>query len=236
MTQLLESLAQTLAGGGLLAFPVALLGGVVTGLNPCCLPLFPAAAATCSATRAAGASAHAAGQQTTRPALTRAVAFAVGMALATTLLGVAAALAGRTLAGLGGWAAYAIALVPLAMGAHQLGLLRLPLPRAPASSMARGSGVARAFFAGLLLSLALAPCGTAVLASVLSYVALRGNAVFGALLLMAYGLGASLPVLAVGTASGRLAARLDSGGARRWVDWTTGGVLLGLGFFLLWRA
>jgi cytochrome c-type biogenesis protein len=236
MTPLLDGFASTLTSGGLLALPAALLGGVVTGLNPCCLPVYPAAAATCSATRTVAASADAPSQESARPALARALAFAVGMALATTILGITAALAGHTLTGLGGWAAYAIALVPLTMGAHQLGFLRLPLPRVPGLWLSRGSGVTQSFTAGLLLSLVLAPCGTAVLASVLSYAALSGHVAYGALLLMVYGLGASLPVLALGTAAGRLAARLDAGGARRWVDWATGGVLVGLGFFLLWQV
>lgn len=38
-------------GSFLFAVPVALLAGVVAGLNPCCLPMYPAAAGCCTALR-----------------------------------------------------------------------------------------------------------------------------------------------------------------------------------------
>ncbi len=47
MIQLLDYLRGAASSGGLAAVPLALAGGVVAGLNPCCLPLYPAAAATC---------------------------------------------------------------------------------------------------------------------------------------------------------------------------------------------
>ena len=82
--------------------PLALAGGVVAGLNPCCFPLYPAAAATCCAGRCDQPAAG----------LKSSSAFVAGVATATTLLGVAAAIAGRALSGLGGWVPYAIAESP----------------------------------------------------------------------------------------------------------------------------
>ena len=70
-------------------------------------------------------------------------AFVAGVATATTLLGVAAAIAGRALSGLGGWAPYAIAVVPIVMGlapsrmAQDSRFRRSPGPSAPAGSSAR---------------------------------------------------------------------------------------------------
>jgi cytochrome c biogenesis protein CcdA len=156
------------------------------------------------------------------------------MAVATAGLGIVAATAGRILAGLGGWTAYAIAALPLAMGAHLLGWVRLPMP----SSHVRGDhrGAAGAFVAGLLIWLVLAPCATPVLAAVLSYAAYEGSVAYGGVLLVLYGLGAGVPLLALGTAAGRLAQRLDALGWRRRVDAGTGTVLLGLGFYLVWVA
>lgn len=140
----------------------------------------------------------------------------------------------RTLTAAGGWVPYAVALVPLTMALHLLGLVRIPVPRLGA--IRPGGGAMASFVTGLLLSLVLAPCGTPVLASVLSFAAYKRSVVFGGLLLFVYGIGAGLPVLAVGTAISGLARRLDGGGWRRWVDGATGLVLLGLGFYLLWVA
>ena len=220
--------AETVAARGALAAPIAFVGGVISGLNPCCFPLYPAAAATCCATRASGAREPA--TLLVRHSLPRSAAFVAGIAMATTMLGILAAWVGRTLAGFGGWVAALIGLVPVLVGLHFLGIIRLPLPRPVTQKGA--TGVIGAFVTGLLFALVLAPCGTPVLAAVLSYAALTGNVAAGGLLLFAYGLGTGLPVLAVGTVASSLAARLDGSGLRRWVDRITGVALIAMGVFV----
>lgn len=120
------------------------------------------------------------------------------------------------------------------MGMQVLGWVHLPLT--PFSTENSQLKVASAFGCGFLLSLVIAPCGTPVLASVLSYAAFKGNAYYGALLLFVYGLGAGIPLLAAASVSTRFAQRLDLRGYRLWVDRTTGALLLGLGLYLLWVA
>lgn len=220
-------LAQALSGGGsLLALPLAFVGGLAMGLNPCCLALYPAAAATCCA----GACA----QDKPRLTLSHAVAFVLGTATATTILGVVAALAGRTLEGFGGWVRIAVAIVPILMGLHLLGLLKLPMPTG--ARMPKRGGVAGAYAGGLLLSLVIGPCGTPALAAILSYAAYRGSVAFAALLLFAYGLGNGVPLVAAGVASGRLTAWLSNLGARAWVERGAGVLMVVVGVLLLWKA
>lgn len=224
MTELAELLRNALSAGAIVALPLAFLGGVVTGLSPCCLPLYPVAAVTCCAARC----------ERPRTAIWNAGAFVAGIAAATTVLGVIAALAGGALTAVGGWPRYAIAFVPLLMAVHLLGWLRLPIP----ALAAKGGrpGVAGAFVAGLLLSLVFAPCGTPVLASVLSYAAYEGSVPYGAVLLFLFGLGAGVPTFIIGTMAGGITARLGSGEWRFWIDRGAGAMLLAIGFFLLWMA
>ena len=224
MTALVESLRAAASSGGLVAVPLALAGGVMAGLNPCCFPLYPAAAATCCAGRC----------DTPASGLRSSGAFVAGVATATALLGVAAALAGRALSGLGGWAPYLIAIVPIAMGLHLLGWIRIPLPSF--SGTVHTGGAVGAFATGLLLSLVIAPCGTPVLASVLSFAAYKQSIAYGAALLFAYGIGVGLPVLVLGAAASGLARSLDRLGWRVWVDRLSGATLVALGFYLLWVA
>ena len=120
------------------------------------------------------------------------------------------------------------------MGLHLLGWLKVPLPTF--SGTVKTGGVLGSFASGLLLSLVLAPCGTPVLASVLSFAAYKQSAAYGGTLLFAYGLGVGLPILVLGTAASTLALRLDRLGWRAWVDRVAGGALLALGFHLLWIA
>ncbi len=224
MTGLLDALRSATSVGGLLAVPLAFAGGILAGLNPCCIPLYPAAAATCCAGR----------RDEPRGAIKSAAAFVAGVATSTALLGVLAALAGRALTGVSGWASYLIALVPLVMGLHLLGWLKVPLPTL--GTIAQRTSVLGSFASGLLLSLVLAPCGTPVLASVLSFAAYEQSAASGGALLLAYGLGVGLPILLLGTAAGSLARRFDRLGWRAWVDRGAGVALVALGFYLLWTA
>lgn len=224
MIPLSDTLARELSAGGALAYAIALVGGFVAALNPCCLALYPAAAATCCGVR----------ENTVRRSLPNSAAFAIGMALATSVLGVGAALAGRLTSGGGTLLRYAVAIVPLVMGMRVLGWVRLPLPTFSIEESRLKT--ASAFGCGFLLALVIAPCGTPVLASVLSYAALTGNIYFGALLLFAYGFGAGIPLLIAAGVSSRIAQRLDVHGFREWVDRVTGALLLGLGFYLLWIA
>lgn len=224
MSHLLGVLAKALSGGGVVAFPIVLLGGFTAALNPCCLALYPAAAATCCGVR----------EPAERRSISNAVPFVVGMAIAMSALGLGAALAGRVTGSGSSLLRYAVAIVPLVMGMQVLGWVQLPLPTfSMRNSRIR---VASAFGCGFLLSLVIAPCGTPVLASVLSYAAFKGNAYYGALLLFIYGLGAGIPLLVAASLSSRFAQWLDLRGYRPWVDRVTGALLLVLGFYLLWVA
>lgn len=224
----LAVLRESLGGSAIVAVPAALMGGVLTGLNPCCLPIYPAAAAACCANRGDGAS------SVTRLAPSSAVSLALGLASAMTALGFAAALGGRTMSQLGGRWAMALAVVPLLAGAHFLGFIKLPVPSL--SSVPRARGVFSAFATGLLLALVFGPCGTPLLASLLSFVAYDGRPIYGALLLFVYGIGIAVPVVLLGATATRLAMRLDRSGKRAWVDRSTGALLVALGLYVLWRA
>ena len=213
------SFEQALAAGGAWAFPFAMVGGLIAGLNPCCLAFYPAVTATCCAGAADGR----------RVLPSRAVAFVLGTALATTVLGVAAAVAGYAVALVGRGPRYVLAFVPILMGLHLIGWLRVPFP-ASRRAWPTGSVVA-AFGAGLLLSLIVGSCGTPVLAGILTFAAYKGSVLFGALLLFVYGVGNGLPLLAVGAGLGAVVGRVRA--MHTAADRFAGVLLIGLGFYLL---
>lgn len=215
-----EGFSQALAAGNMAALPLALVGGLVAGMNPCCLALYPAAAGACCCVE----------EQTIRRPLGNAVAFVLGVAVAVASLGVLAAYIGRV-AVMGTPFKYAIAFLPILMGVYRLGWIHLPL----ITPKAFRPGIGGAFGTGLLLSLIIGPCGTPVLASVLSYAAYQQSFVYGGLLLFLYGIGNGLPVMLVGTAAGGILKRLDCSRFGNWIDPIVGGLLILLGFYLLWR-
>jgi cytochrome c biogenesis protein CcdA len=93
-----------------------------------------------------------------------------------------------------------------------------------------------AFGAGFLPALAMPPCGTPLLASVLSYVAYKGSIIYGATLLLLYGIGWGVPIVLVGTAAGQLTAKVEKAGYGFWAERISGTALLVLGLFLVWKA
>lgn len=229
MTELAELLRAALSGTSLLALPLALAGGVLTGLNPCCLPIYPAAAAACCASREC-----AEGGRSSRLDWRSAIGLCLGLAAATTALGVAAAIGGRTMTALSGRWLDLLALVPIAAGLHLLGVVKLPLPSL--RRLPPATGFVSAVGAGALLALVFGPCGTPILASLLAVVAYQGSVVHGALLLFAYGLGIALPVVALGSAAASVAARLDARGWRPIVDRATGAAMIGIGLYVVATA
>ncbi len=78
-----------------------------------------------------------------------------------------------------------------------------------------GLRLGSAFGCGFLISLVIAPCGTPVLASALSYAAYQRTVSYGAMLLFLYGFGAGVPLLVAATASARLAQKLEVKGYLR---------------------
>ena len=154
----------------------------------------------------------------------------LGIAVAVASLGVFAAYIGRV-AVMGTPFKYAIAFLPILMGVYRFGWIRLPL----ITPKAFRPGIGRAFGTGLLLSLIIGPCGTPILVSVLSFAVYKQSFIYGGLLLFLYGIGNGLPVMLVGTASGSMLKRLDCSRFGNWIDPIVGGLLIPLGFYLLWR-
>lgn len=223
MVEVSQALGHALAAGNVAALPLALMGGVIAGMNPCCLALYPAAAAVCCSV----------GQPTirVRPPLGKAFAFVLGVAMAIAVLGGVAAYIGR-IATVATPVKYVIAVMPILMGLYQLGWLYLP----QWTARTYRSSVGGAFGMGALLSLVIGPCGTPVLASVLSFAAYKQSLAYGGLLLFVYGVGSSLPLMLVGTAAGGFLNSVDRTRFRLKLDAVVGSSLVLLGLYLLWQA
>lgn len=220
-----EYIHSLVAGGSWVAFPVALLAGLVAGVNPCCLPIYPAAAGCCSALR----------RETLRSNIAVAAGFVLGGSLVMTVLGILTGLGGRLFIGVGPVGTYVIAAVVILAGLHLLRVIRLPIPSTSGRNIA-ARGMVGAVAAGALFGLVITPCSTPVLAGLLAYVATTGDPLSGGLLLFLYGLGLGIPVMLIGTAAASFVERLSTATARRWADALSGTALVGVGLYLVWIA
>lgn len=233
-----------LSSGSLLALPLVILGGLVTAFNPCCLPMYPAVfgffGASCC--ERAADSGNPSQVMTDRPMVAViAFPFVLGMATATALMGLLTAGLGWVFGQFATEFRLLLALVPLFMGLHLLGLLPLPVtawhlhqPRIDVSR--KWYRAATAYGAGLVFSLAIVPCATPILLSILALVALQGDPVYGTLLMFIYGLGVGLPLILIGHGLLRLQHVFATSVQQRRIRQLSGLLLLGVAVYIIWLA
>lgn len=183
--------------------PLFLALGLGLAFTPCMLPMVPIL------------SALVVGDGDHKRGLALSVSYALGMALTYTALGMAAGLAGESIAGalqtpwvLGTFGAV-LALLALSM----FGLYELQLPSALQGLLGRVANrrpagrLAGTFVAGAVSALILGPCVAPPLAGVLVWIGRTRDALLGGVALFALAAGMSVPLLVFGTSAGRLLPR-----------------------------
>lgn len=169
-------------------------GGLLLNLTPCVFPMIPITVGYFGA------------QSEGRAGKTFGLAafYVLGLALVYSALGVFASLTG----GLFGatmqspWVLGVVAIVLGALGLSMAGLFTLNPPRWAMAQAGAKKGALGALAMGALLGVVAAPCVGPAVAALLTYVALRGDALLGFSLFFALSLGLGLPYLLLGTFSG----------------------------------
>lgn len=225
-----------LSADSLLVLPLVIVGGLITAVNPCCLPLYPAVFGYLGHTAT-----YQAGSVRTTGQTTLTLIFVLGMASATTLMGILTASADWVFGQFHPAFRVSLAAIPLVMGLHLLNLLPLRLPtwhlRPRAVAARKGfPRIVNAYGAGLVFSLALAPCATPILVGILSRVALQGDLVYGAGLMFIYSVGAGLSLLLVGHGFERWQRYLTTSARQRRLRYSSGMLLTGVGVYSAWTA
>lgn len=233
-----------LSNGSLFIFPLMILGGLITAFNPCCLPMYPAVfgffGASCCE-KATDATSQGQGITSRSMVAMTAFPFVLGMATATALMGLLTASLGWVFGQFTTEIQLLLAVIPLLMGLHMLGILPLPivafhLHQPQIDDSGKWRRVAAAYGAGSVFSLAIAPCATPILLSILTLVALQGDIVYGTLLMFIYGLGAGLPLLLIGHGLARMQHVFSAPGHQRRIRQLSGLLLLGVAVYIIWLA
>lgn len=205
LASLLANADKVITSRPLLAVPVVFLGGLVTALNPCVLASIPLAIGFVGGYATGRSKGY---------ALLLALFLFIGIAASFTALGMAAALAGTLFGTTSKLWPVLIVIVCLVMGGQILLFpdFEIPLPRGFAP---RAGGIIGAFLLGALTGVIATPCAMPILAVILSYVASKGNVIYGGLLLFTYALGHSVLVLLAGSSIGIAEAMVNSKGLKR---------------------
>lgn len=140
------------------------------------------------------------GRIPTRRAFALSLLFSLGILATIALIGAATAMAGRMLGDIGRWGNYGVAAIFFIVGLHLLDVIRLPLPGATQPGVKR-KGLLAAFILGLVFGVALGPCTFAYMAPMLAitFKLSSTRAVFGAFLLLMYGIGHCGVIVLAGT-------------------------------------
>ena len=180
------------------------------------------------------------GQLTTRRAFWTATLFAVGILVTIAAIGVITAAAGRMLGDVGRYGNYFVAGIFLLVGLHLLGFIPMPWSGPGQVGMKR-KGLFAAFILGLVFGIALGPCTFAYMAPILAVTFKVADTapLYGAALLLAYGVGHCAVIIAAGTATEFVQRFLNWNEKSKGIKIMKGacGVLILLaGAYFLWSA
>lgn len=191
MGELFVGLTHAVEGAPSIALSAALAWGVLSILlSPCHLASIPLVVGFVNGQ----------GRIATRRAFVLSLAFSVGILVTIAVIGVITAAAGRIAGDLGRFGNYAVAAVFFVVGLVLLDIIRIPWS-GPGRVNSIGSGAPAAFLLGLIFGVALGPCTFAYMAPMLAVAlgAASEQPVYGALLLLFYGIGHCSVIVLAGT-------------------------------------
>jgi cytochrome c-type biogenesis protein len=193
MKQLFTNLSHAVEGAPLIALAAAIVWGILSIiLSPCHLASIPLIVGFISEQ----------GKVTTRRAFWTSTLFAVGILITIAVIGAITAAAGRMMGDVGRFGNYFVAFIFFAVGLHLLGVIPMPWSGPGQVGMKR-KGYLAAFILGLVFGVALGPCTFAYMAPMLgvTFKLAKTAPLYGASLLLAYGVGHCAVIVAAGTST-----------------------------------
>lgn len=213
-----------------LALVAVFVGGLLTASNPCVLAMVPLMMGFVAGRRETGV----------LKSFLYSLVFVLGLAITFTVMGMAAALAGRMYGDISAVWNWVVAVVCVLMGLHMTGLVTIPIPSFGGRWQPRATGFPGAFVLGLLFGVVSAPCAAPILVVLLTYLAGSGASVpWGGLLLLVYALGHSTLILIAGTSMGAAAKLIESGRATRVMSVlrrVAGVLIILVGLYFAWKG
>ena len=181
-----------------LSYPTAVLGGALSFLSPCVLPLVPpylCYMAGLSMNELREGEAIPAGAQ--KRLIISSIFFALGVTTIFVLLGLGATAVGQTFGAWRSTLTYVAAAMLLVFGLHFLGIVKVPLlyREAKVESAAEPTTVIGAYLMGLAFGFGWTPCVGPALAAILMVASGMGDIWRGGLLLLVYGLAMTAPFI-----------------------------------------
>lgn len=227
METFLSYLSQSLSENPFLAYLGVFIGGILSSSSPCVLATIPLVIGYVGG--------YSEGDR--RKALVYSLTFILGLSITFTALGAIASFLGGFF-GLFSRTWYFIAGgIAVVIGLHLIGIFEWNLP-VPVHLQPKRRGILGALLLGIFFGIISSPCATPVLALILTFVASKGEVVYGTSLLFVYALGHCALIFLAGTATGFAENFIKSKGILNITTWgkRIGGsivVLVGIYLFYL---
>ncbi len=191
MEQLFTTLSHAVEGSAIIALAASFVWGILSIiLSPCHLASLPLIVGFISGQ----------GRVSTARAGGIATLFAVGILITIAVIGAITAAAGRMMGDIGRWGNYFVAVIFFVVGLYLLGVIPMPWSGPGQVNMKR-KGLLAAFILGLVFGIALGPCTFAYMAPMLgvTFNLSKTAPIYGASLLLAYGIGHCSVIVLAGT-------------------------------------
>jgi cytochrome c-type biogenesis protein len=186
-----DFLSTALSGNSLTAIFASFGWGIVSVLlSPCHLSSIPLVVGFINSQ----------GDITIKRTFTISFVFGIGILITIALIGLITAIAGRLMGDIGEVGNYIVAIVFFVIGLYLMDIIKLPWEAATIKPT-KHKGVLAALILGLLFGIGLGPCTFAYMAPVLGIVfqIAKTNIIYSILLLLAFGIGHILVIVAAGT-------------------------------------
>ncbi len=191
METLLNHLSQSLSGNPLLAYLGVFIGGIISSSSPCVLATIPLVIGYVGG--------YSEGNR--RKALLYSLTFVLGLSITFTILGAIASFIGGLFGVTSRTWYFVVGGIAIAIGLQLIGLYEWNIP-VPGNLQPKQKGILGAFVLGLIFGIVSSPCATPVLVLILTFVASKGEVLYGTSLLFVYAIGHCALIFLAGTAAG----------------------------------
>lgn len=202
MIELLNTVQGALEGSGFLVLGASFLWGIIGMLfSPCSLIAIPLVIGYIESQQ----------DKSTSNAALLSLAFSAGILINIGVVGIVIASAGTLMTDLSRVTNYLVATVFIAFGLHLMEVLRIPWINISGMQEKRGKGLLGAWILGIFSGLAIGPCAFAYLAPmlVLAMKAATTSFLRAVMMVIMYGLGNCLIIVAAGSSAGFINRFID---------------------------
>jgi cytochrome c biogenesis protein CcdA len=228
METLLDHLSQLLSGNPFLAYLGVFVGGILSSSSPCVLATIPLVIGYVGG--------YSGGDR--RKAVLYSLTFIFGLSITFTILGAIASFIGGLFGVVGRTWYFIVGGIAIAIGLQLIGLYEWNLP-VPVHFQPKQRGIWGAFFLGLIFGIVSSPCATPVLVLILTFVASKGEILYGTSLLFVYAIAHCALIFLAGTAAGFAESFIKSRGISNIANFGKkigGAIVVSVGLYMVYSG